>query len=158
MICLGLCSQFQRSKPRQAVRYTIVKPYRMLHCKRPKVDVIRPSICPMQQGVHHKATSHVHCCLNSTLVPSILMLRSNARKGLRLPFIHTLLVVFLSRENSIIAVVVFDISIGHIPKPLLKTSLAHHPLIGTKRNLIFNPNAAQFSIIINCSPLKTIFF
>jgi hypothetical protein len=112
----------------------------------------------MQGGVHYIAMSHVHHCLNSMLSPSILMLCSNARKGLRLPFIHTLLAVFLSRENSIIAMVVFDFGTCHIPKPLLKTSLSHHHLIGTKRNLIFNPNETRCSIIIIHSPLKTPFF
>jgi hypothetical protein len=108
--------------------------------------------------VHHKATSHVHYCLNSMLGPSISIMRSNTRKAPRLPFIHTLLAVFLSRENSIIVVVVFDFGICYIPKALLKMSLAHHCLIGTKRNLIFNPNETRCSFIINRSPLKTLFF
>jgi hypothetical protein len=97
----------------------------------------------MQRRVYHETTSHVHYCLNGALSTSILMLCTNTRKGLQLPFIHTLLVIFLRRENPIITMVVFDFGIlCHIPKPLLKTSFAHYRLIGTKRNLIFNPTDA----------------
>ena len=118
--------------------------------------MIQPSICPIQRGVHHKSPSHVHNCLNSTLSPSILTLRSNARKGLRLPFIYTLLAIFLSQENPIIFMVVFDLRITYIPKPLLKMSFPHHGLICTKWHLIFYPNEPWHGIVVNCSTLKTL--
>ena len=132
MVCFGLCKQFQRCKSRQAVWHTVVKPHRMLPCKRPKQDVIQPLIRLMQRGVYHKATSYVHYCLNSTLGPSILVVRSYAGNRLSLLFIDILLAIFFSRENSIITMIVFYFGISHIPNPLLKSCLVHYCLIGTK--------------------------
>jgi hypothetical protein len=82
----------------------------------------------MQSRVHHKALSHVHYHLDSTLGPSTLMLCSDTREGLRLPFINALLAIFLSGENPIIAVVVFDLGIqSHCLKQALPimVSFAH---------------------------------
>jgi hypothetical protein len=64
--------------------------------------------------------------------PSILMLHSNTRKGLRLHFIYILLGILLSQENPIVSMVVFDLRVIYIPNPPLKTSFPHHGLICTK--------------------------
>ncbi len=50
--------------------------------------------------------------------------------------------------------IVPDFGISHIPKPLLEASFAHDGLVGTKRNLIFNPNETRGSIVVNSTPLK----
>ncbi len=60
----------------------------------------------------------------------------------------------LMHLDTIIAVIVLDFSISHIPKPLLKTSFAHNCLVCTKRNLIFNPNEARGSIVVYSTPLE----
>ena len=86
----------------------------------------------MQTGVYHKATRHIHYCLDSTLGLRILVLCSYAKKGLSFPFMDALLVIFFSKENTIITMVVFYLGISHIPEPLLKSSFAHYHLIGTK--------------------------
>ncbi len=155
VIGLKFHQQLQWSKAWLAVGHSIVQPHCMLHCKGPQRDVIQPSICPMQRGVHHKSPSHVHNCLNSTLSLSILMLHSNARKGLRLPFMYALRAIFLSQENTVISMVVFDLRLTHIPKPLLKMSFPHHGLICTKWHLFCYPNEPWCSIVVNCSTLKT---
>ncbi len=115
VVHLRLRQQFQWSTARLVIRDSNIDPHRVFDCKWPQQDVIRPSICPMQGGMHHKTMSHEHDRLNSMLSSSILVLRSNPKEGLTLPFFFTLKTIFLSRENTIIAMVVFNFRVSHVP-------------------------------------------
>ncbi len=109
----------------------------------------------MKGGMDHKGSCHVHDCLDGSLSTCILMLSTNPWESLTLSFLDTIATVFLSRENTIITIIMFDLGDTLIPQPLLETCLTHDHFVGTKRDLVFNPNQAWCCVFIHGAALKT---
>ncbi len=86
--------------------------------------------------------------LDGTFNTCILVLSANPWERLSLSFLVTIATLFLSRGNTIITIIMFDFGDTLIPQPLFETCLTHDRFIGTKRDLVFNPNQAWCCIII----------
>ncbi len=109
----------------------------------------------MQGGMDHKGPCHVHDCLDGSLSTCILVLSANPWERLTLSFLITIVTVFLSRENTIITMIMFDFWDILIPQPLFETCLTHDRFVGTKRDLVFNPDQAWCCVILYGAALKT---
>ena len=70
-------------------------------------------------------------CLDGSLSTCILVLSANPWERLTLSFLFTIATVFLSRENTIITMIMFDFGDTLIPQPLFKTCLTHDRFDGT---------------------------
>jgi hypothetical protein len=73
-----------------------------------------------------------------------------------LPLVETVLTIFLGGENAIIPMVMLDLDVGMLVKPLLKTFLAHHSLIRAQRYLVLYPNEPRCGIIVYSPTIKAI--
>jgi hypothetical protein len=62
----------------------------------------------MKEGMNHDVLCHIHDGLNSLFSTSILVLDDNTGEGLTLSFLLTVMPKFLSREDYIVTMILFD--------------------------------------------------
>jgi hypothetical protein len=75
-------------------------------------------------------------CLDGSLSTCILVLSTNPWERLTLSFLFTITMVFLSRENTIITMIMYDFGDTLIPQPLFETCLTHDRFDGTSLYMV----------------------
>ncbi len=106
--------------------------------------------------MHYESSSHVHDSLDGLLCLCILMLLSNTREAPRLPFLLIVSEILFCSENSVVSMVMGDLSCSLFPQPLLEPQFAHHGLVSTKGDLIFDPDQPRRCIVVDCPALKAL--
>ncbi len=127
-----------------------MNPYGMFHSKCPERDIVRTSVCPMEQDMNHEGTCHIHDGLDSTLSTRILVLSADARERLTLLFLVAVLPKLFGREDSIITMIVFDFADALVKSHCLKHDLPITILLAPRETWFptqMRPEAASLKMV-----------
>ena len=113
-------------------------------------------LCPMQWRVYNKNVIHVHNGLGSEFRLRILMLIPNSGETMGLALVFSITAVLICHKQTVITMVMGDISTCLLLKPLFNSRFSQHIFIFSKWDLILNPNQTRRSIIIDGTAAKSI--
>ena len=104
--------------------------------------------------MHNKCSVHIQNSLDSPLSSSILILRSNTPKTMRLILLIKIFLENIYSKNSIIAMEMLDLSCCLIPKSLIKIYLTYNGFTRSKIYLNFNQKNTRPCVIIYSTYMK----
>ncbi len=122
-------NQSQGSDAQPNIRGPVINPCQIFHSKGTERYIIWISFCPMKEGMNHERLCHIHDVLNSSFSASILILGHQHWRRLTLSFLLTAAPKLLSREDTIVTMIVFDFTDTLVIKLLFEWSLTHDQFI-----------------------------
>jgi len=121
----------------------------MVHCKRPKTQIVCTIVTPIQSSVNNEFTCHIHNGLFSTFRFSILVLCTNSTETLSLILLSASIMEDFRYKDTIIAMVVPDGNGCLFVEPFFKTKFGVHRLACIQGHLIFNVHNLGCSVSKN---------